>query len=38
MLALIVVGNNFNNLNKIEDVELSQVAKEVMQRVIIVAK
>jgi hypothetical protein len=38
MLALIVVGNNFNNLDKIEDVELSQVAKEVLQRVIIVAK
>ena len=38
MLALIVVGNNFNNLDKIEDVELSHVAKEVLQRVIIVAK
>ena len=35
MLALIVVGNN---LNKIEDVELSQVAKEALQRVLIVAK
>ena len=38
MLALIEVGNNFNNLDKIEDVELSQVAKEVLQRVLIVAK
>ena len=38
MLALIEVGNNFNNLDKIEDVELSQVAKEVLQRVLIIAK
>ena len=38
MLALIVVANNFNNLDKIEDLELSQVANEVLQRVLIVAK
>ena len=38
MLGLIVVGNNFNNLDKIEEVELSQVANEVLQRVLIVAK
>ena len=38
MSALIVVGNNFNNLDNIEEVELSHVAKEVLQRVIIVAK
>ena len=38
MLALIVVGNNFDNLGNIEEVELSRVAKSVLQRLIIVAK
>ena len=38
MLGLIVVGNNFNNLDKIEEVELSRVAKSVLQRLIRVAK
>ena len=38
MLGLIVVGNNFNNLDKIEEVELSRVAKSVLQRLIGVAK
>ncbi len=38
MLGLIVVGNNFDNLGKIEEVELSQVAKSVLQRLIRVAK
>ena len=38
MLGLIVVGNNFNNLDKIEEVELSHVAKSVLQRLIRVAK
>ena len=38
MLGLIVVGNNFDNLGKIEEVELSRVAKSVLQRLIRVAK
>tara|TARA_B100000214_G_C23436803_1_gene387336 strand:+ start:87 stop:509 length:423 start_codon:yes stop_codon:yes gene_type:complete len=38
MLGLIVVGNNFNNLDKIEEVELSDVAKSVLQRLIRIAK
>ena len=38
MFGLIVVGNNFNNLDKIEEVELSRVAKSVLQRLIRVAK
>ena len=37
MLGLIV-GNNLNNLDKIEEVELSRVAKSVLQRLIRVAK
>ena len=31
MWRLTVVGNNFNNLDKIEEVELSHVAKSVQQ-------
>ena len=38
MLGLIVVGNNFNNLDKIEEVELSNVAESVLQRLIRIAK
>ena len=38
MLGLIVVGNNFDNLGNIEEVELSRVAKSVLQRLIRVAK
>ena len=38
MLGLIVVGNNFNNLDKIEEVDLSHVAKSVLQRLIRIAK
>ena len=38
MLGLIVVGNNFDNLGNIEEVELSQVAKLVLQRLIGVAR
>ena len=38
MLGLIVVGNNFDNLGNIEEVELSRVAKSVQQRLIRVAK
>ena len=38
MLGLIVVGNNFDNLGSIEEVELSRVAKSVLQRLIRVAK
>ena len=37
MLGLIVVGNNLDNLGKIEGVELSRVAKSVPQRLIRVA-
>ena len=38
MLGLIVVGNNFDNLGNIEEVELSRVAKAVLQRLIGVAR
>ena len=38
MLGLIVVGNNLHNLDKIEEVELSRVAKSVLQRLIGVAR
>ncbi len=38
MLGLIIVGNNFDNLDNIEQVELSRVAKSVLQRLIRVAK
>ena len=38
MLGLIVVGNNFDNLGNIEEVELSRVAKSVLHRLMRVAK
>ena len=38
MLGLIVVGNNFDNSGNTEEVELSRVAKSVLQRLIRVAK
>ena len=38
MLGLIIVGNNIDNLDDIEKVELSRVAKSVLQRLIRVAK
>ena len=38
MLGLIVVGNNFDNIEKIEVLELSRVAKSVLQRLIRTAK
>ena len=38
MLGLIVVGNNFDNLGNIEEVELSRVANSVLQRLIGVAR
>ena len=38
MLGLIVVGNNFDNLGNIAEVELSRVAKSVLQRLIRVAR
>ena len=38
MLGLVIVGNNLNNLDKIEEVKLSRVAKSVLQRLIRVAK
>ena len=37
MLGLIVVGNNFDNIDSIGNVELSRVAKSVLQRLIGVA-
>ena len=38
MLGLIIVGNNFDNLDSIEQVEMPRVAKSVLQRLIRVAK
>ena len=38
MLGLIIVGNNIDNLDDIEQVELSRVAKSVLQRLIRVAE
>ena len=38
MQGLIIVGNNIDNLDDIEKVELSRVAKSVLQRLIRVAK
>ena len=38
MLGLIIVGSKFDNLDNIEQVELSRVAKSVLQRLIRVAK
>ena len=38
MLGLIIVGNNIDNLGDIEKVELSRVAKSVLQRLIRVAE
>ena len=32
MLGLVVVGNNLNNLKEIEEIELSPIAKSVLQR------
>ena len=34
MLGLVIVGNNFNNLKDIEEIELSSVAKSVLQKLI----
>ena len=38
MLGLIVVGNNFDNIDSLGDIELSRVAKSVLERLIRVAK
>ena len=38
MLGLVVVGNDFHNLKDIEDIELSRVAKSVLQRLIRIAQ
>ena len=38
MLGLIVVGNNYDNIDSVGDIELSHVAKSVLQRLIRVAK
>ena len=34
MLGLVIVGNNFNNLKDIQEIELSPVAKSVLQKLI----
>ena len=38
MLGLVIVGNNFNNLKDIEEIELSSVAKSVLQKLIKISK
>ena len=38
MLGLIVVGNDFQNLDDIEEIELSRLAKSVLQRLIRIAQ
>ena len=38
MLGLVVVGNDFHNLKDIRDIELSRVAKSVLQRLIRIAQ
>ena len=38
MLGLVIVGNNFNNLKDIEEIELSPVAKFVLQKLIKISK
>ena len=38
MLGLIVVGNDFHNLEDIKEIELSRVAKSVLQRLIRIAQ
>ena len=38
MLGLVVVGNNFNNLKDIETIQLSPVAKSVLQELIKISK
>ena len=38
MLGLVIVGNDFHNLKDIEGIELSRVAKSVLQRLIRVAQ
>ena len=38
MLGLVIVGNNFNNLKDIEEIELSSVAKSVLQKFIKISK
>ena len=38
MLGLIVVGNDFHNLEAIEEIEISRVARSVLQRLIRIAQ
>ena len=38
MLGLVIVGNDFHNLKDIEGIELSRVAKSVLQRLIRIAQ
>ena len=38
MLGLIIVGNNLNNLKDIEEIQLSPVAKSVLQKLVKISK
>ena len=38
MLGLIIVGNNFKNLKDIEEIQLSPVAKSVLQKLVKISK
>ena len=38
MLGLVVVGNNFDNLKDIEEIEVSSVSKSILQKLIRIAK
>ena len=38
MIGLVIVGNDLHNLKEIEDIELSHVAKSVLQRLIRIAQ
>ncbi len=38
MLGLVIVGNDFHNLQDIEGIELSRIAKSVLQRLIRIAQ
>ena len=38
MLGLIIVGNDFHNLEDIKEIELSRIAKSVLQRLIRIAQ
>ena len=38
MLGLIIVGNDFHNIEKVKEIELSRVASSVLKRLIIIAQ